>query len=116
MKTLLLSVLLISPIAFMGLGCTATKNTGTAVAAGTKEAAQETNATITDASITAAVKMKMADDPDVSANHIDVDTKDGMVTLNGIVKSQVEAQKAVDIAKSVDGVKGVKSNLKIPKS
>jgi hyperosmotically inducible protein len=113
MKTLLLSVLLISPIAFMGLGCTATKNTGTAVAHGTKEAAQQTDTAVTDASITAAVKMKMADDPDVSASKIDVDTKDGMVTLNGTVKSSTEERKAVDLAKSVDGVKGVKSNLKI---
>jgi hyperosmotically inducible periplasmic protein len=113
MKTLLLSVLLISPIAFMGLGCTATKNTGTAVAEGTKEAAEQTNAKVTDASITAAVKMKMADDPIVSASKIDVDTKDGMVTLNGTVKDATEEQKAVDLAKSVDGVKGVKSNLTI---
>jgi len=113
MKTLLLAALLISPVAFMGLGCTASKNTGTAVAHGTKEAAQQADATVTDASITAAVKMKFADDPDVSASKIDVDTKDGMVTLNGTVKDSTEERKAVDLAKSVDGVKGVKSNLKM---
>lgn len=92
-------------------GCTATKNTGVAVGEGTKEAAEQVGDTVTDASITAAVKMKMADDPLVGAMKIDVDTKDGIVTLNGTVKSSAEAQKAVDLAKSVNGVKSVKSNL-----
>jgi hyperosmotically inducible protein len=93
--------------------CTAAKNTGTAVAEGTKEAAEETNEAVTDASITAAVKMKMADDEVVSASNIDVDTDNGVVTLNGTVKSEAEAQKAIDLARSVDGVKDVRSNLKV---
>jgi hyperosmotically inducible periplasmic protein len=92
-------------------GCTATKNTGTAVSEGSREAAEQVGDKVTDASITAAVKMKMADDPVVSASKIDVDTKDGVVTLNGTVKSAAEEQKAIDLAKSVDGVKNVKSNL-----
>jgi hyperosmotically inducible periplasmic protein len=101
-------------IGFAGLlasGCTAAKNTGTAVGDGTKEAAQQVGQVATDASITAAVKMKMADDPLVGAFNIDVDTKDGKVTLNGKVKSKAEADKAVQIARSVDGVKSVSSNL-----
>ena len=59
--------------------------------------------------------MKMADDPLVGAMKIDVDTKDGIVTLNGTVKSLAEEQKAIDLAKSVDGVKGVESKLVVGK-
>jgi hyperosmotically inducible protein len=97
-------------------GCTAAKNTGTAVSEGTKEAAEETAETTTDASITAAVKMKMADDELVKARNIDVDTNEGVVTLNGTVASQAEEQKAIDRARSVDGVKNVVSNLKVQSS
>ena len=97
--------------ALLASGCTATKNTGVAVGEGAKEAAQQVGQTATDASITAAVKMKMADDPTVSASEINVDTTDGKVTLNGTVQNSAEEGKAVDLAKSVDGVKSVKSNL-----
>jgi hyperosmotically inducible protein len=113
MKKILFSILFISVAAFFAAGCTAAKNTGTAVGEGTKEAAEQVSGATTDASITAAVKMKMADDPLVSASKIDVDTEDGNVTLNGTVKSAAEEQKAIDLAKSVDGVKNVKSNLTI---
>jgi hyperosmotically inducible protein len=99
--------------ALLASGCTAAKNTGTAVGEGTKEAAEQVGQAATDASITAAVKMKMADDPLVGAFDIDVDTKDGRVTLTGKVKSQAEADKAVAIARSVEGVKSVSSNLAI---
>jgi hyperosmotically inducible periplasmic protein len=92
-------------------GCTATKNTGTAVSEGTQAAASKTAEVVTDASITSAIKMKMANDKLVSASKIDVDTKDGNVTLNGTVKSQAEADKAVELANSVGGVKSVHSNL-----
>jgi hyperosmotically inducible periplasmic protein len=94
-------------------GCTAAKNTGTAVSEGTKEAAEKTGEVVTDASITSAVKMKMADDELVKARNIDVDTKDGVVTLNGTVSSKAEEQKAIDLANTVDGVKRVISNLRV---
>ena len=105
------SISLICLAALLASGCTATKNTGIAVGEGAKEAAQQVNQTATDASITAAVKMKMADDPQVSAMKIDVDTTDGKVTLNGAVKSKSEADQAVKIARSVEGVKSVESKL-----
>jgi osmotically-inducible protein OsmY len=97
--------------AFLASGCTATKNTGVAVGSGAKEAAQQVGDAATDASITAAVKMKMADDPLVSAMKIDVDTTDGNVTLTGAVKNKAEADQAVKIARAVDGVKSVRSKL-----
>jgi len=111
MNNLRLSIPFICLTAFLASGCTATKNTGVAVGAGAKEAAQQVGDTATDASITAAIKMKMADDPVVSAMKINVDTTDGKVTLNGTVQNAAEADKAVALARSVDGVKSVESNL-----
>jgi osmotically-inducible protein OsmY len=129
MKKILFSIAFVCLATF--LACAASKNTGIAVGAGTKEAAQQVgdktteaaqqvgdtvtdaSATVTDASITAAVKMKMADDPSVSGMKINVDTTDGNVTLSGTVKDQAETDQAVQIAKSVDGVKSVESKLSL---
>lgn len=117
MKRMSLLMFVFCALALSGIiaftGCTAAKNTGTAVSEGTKEAAEKTGEVVTDGSITAAVKMKMADDELVSASNIDVDTKDGVVTLNGTVHSKAEEQKAIDLAHSVDGVKRVVNNLKV---
>ena len=111
MKKLPFSIACVCLATFLASGCTATKNTGIAVGAGTKEAAQQVGDKATDSSITAAVKMKLADDPNVSGMKIDVDTTDGNVTLSEMVKDQAETDKAVQIAKSVDGVKSVESKL-----
>ena len=111
MKNARFSIPFLCLAAFLASGCTATKNTGVAVGEGAKEAAQQVGDTATDASITAAVKMKMADDPAVSAMKINVDTADGKVTLNGTVQNAAEADKALSLARSVEGVKSVESNL-----
>ena len=66
-----------------------------------------------DAAITAAVKVKLAADPEISAVKIDVDTADGVVTLNGRVASPGLVDKAVEIAKTVPGVKDAKANLSV---
>jgi hyperosmotically inducible protein len=59
------------------------------------------------------VKLKFAADDTVKALNIDVDTNNGTVTLNGTVNSKVELEKAIQLAKSVDGVTHVKSNLTV---
>jgi hyperosmotically inducible protein len=71
---------------------------------------------MSDAGITAAIKTKMLADTAVSGLKIDVDTANGVVTLTGNVKSNVERRRAVQIARETDGVKSVKDNLKIAKS
>jgi osmotically-inducible protein OsmY len=111
MKNLRFSIPFICLAALVASGCTATRNSGVAVSAGAKEAAQQVRDTATDASITAAIKMKMADDPVVSAMKVNVDTTDGKVALNGTVQNAAEADQAVALARSVDGVKSVESNL-----
>jgi hyperosmotically inducible protein len=64
-----------------------------------------------DAAITAAVKSKLMVDSLVGGLKIDVDTKDGVVSLSGPVKSQTEKDTAVRIARETSGVKDVQDNL-----
>jgi hyperosmotically inducible protein len=67
-----------------------------------------------DAEITTKVKAQMAMDKQVSALHIKVDTDNrGVVTLSGKAKSQEEADKAVTIARSVEGVVAVENNIQV---
>lgn len=79
----------------------------------TKEGYNETKGALSNARITSEVKLKFAADDTVKALNIDVDTNNGVVTLNGTVNSKAELQKAIQLAKSVDGVHHVKSNLTI---
>ena len=68
-----------------------------------------------DAALTAAVKTKFLADSKVSGLKIDVDTRNGVVTLTGDVASAAEKRAAVAIAKETDGVKSVTDHLKIKK-
>ena len=68
-----------------------------------------------DAAVTAAVKTKFLADTTVAGLKIDVDTRNGVVTLTGNVKSQAEKAQAVKLAKETDGVTSVTDNLKIVK-
>lgn len=90
-----------------------TKDAAEKTADKTKDLAEKTGEKLNDATITSEVKLKLAGDDLTDALDIDVDTKDGVVTLTGNVSSQAEADRAVQIAKSVEDVKNVESNLKI---
>ena len=69
---------------------------------------------IKDSMITAKIKAAMAKDKQVSALNIRVDTDDkGVVTLSGKAKSQAEADKAVALARSVEGVASVQNNIQV---
>ncbi len=65
--------------------------------------------------ISAKVKEAIMADSELSARAriMSVSTTDGVVTLGGTVISQAEADKAIKVAKSIEGVKKVKSMLKI---
>jgi osmotically-inducible protein OsmY len=67
----------------------------------------------TDAAITSAVKTKFLGDTQVSGLKIDVDTKDGVVTLTGTVKSAAERAEAIRLAKTTKGVKSVVDKLTV---
>jgi hyperosmotically inducible protein len=66
-----------------------------------------------DAAITGKVKTQLLADPDVKGLAIDVDTKDGVVTLNGSADKAGNVDKAVSIAKGTEGVKSVDNKLTV---
>ncbi len=69
---------------------------------------------VKDSVITTKVKAQFALDKAVSALHIKVDTDNkGVVTLSGRAKTQEEADKAVSIARGVEGVVSVENNIQI---
>jgi hyperosmotically inducible periplasmic protein len=70
----------------------------------------------TDAGITTNVKSKMAVDDTVKAHEINVDTKNGVVTLTGDVDSPIAKERAVQIAKGTDGVREVVDNMTVTES
>lgn len=77
------------------------------------EADRGVRVTAADALITSKVKASFIGDDLVKARNINVDTVGGVVSLNGGVKSQAEADQAIALAKQVKGVAEVKSNLSI---
>lgn len=59
------------------------------------------------------LKEKLFGDKDVSAFSISVSTKDGIVYLTGTADNQQQADNAVKLAKKVEGVKQVVSEVKL---
>ena len=65
---------------------------------------------IDDSVITSKVKAAFAADPEVKATEVKVETFKGEVQLSGFVQSRESAQRAVELARQVEGVKGVKND------
>jgi osmotically-inducible protein OsmY len=68
---------------------------------------QSAGEALDDTAITAKVKSNLLADSVVSASTIDVDTTAGAVSLNGIVRTQQERQRAIQLAQSTQGVRVV---------
>ena len=66
-----------------------------------------------DPSITVSVKSALAADPNLSAIKIDVDTKDGVVTLKGPAPDQAAVTRATELAGKSKGVKSVNNQLRV---
>jgi hyperosmotically inducible periplasmic protein len=64
-----------------------------------------------DAQITARVNQALADQKDLRAVRIDVDTRDGVVTLSGAVQSAATKARVTEVAKGVKDVKSVNDQL-----
>src|SRR5262245_26318672 len=66
-----------------------------------------------DATVTTAVKNKLAADPTTSAAKINVDTSNGVVTLSGEVPTAAEKAEAERLARNTQGVTQVVNNLSV---
>ena len=68
---------------------------------------------ITDDTLTDQVRVKLANDQDVGGLNIQVDVKEGTVTLSGKVRTDHQKSKAEKIAKKVKGINSVVNKLVI---
>ena len=68
-----------------------------------------TGEVVDDAIITTKVKTSFVADPTVSALSIKVETSQGVVNLTGIVNSEQERQRLIQLAQDVEGVKRVEA-------
>ena len=70
-------------------------------------------APVTDANITTAVKEKLSKTPSLKDANINVSTKDGVVTLTGMLKTGGLKGVATNVTKSVKGVRKVDNKITI---
>ena len=71
---------------------------------------------LSDTAITASIKTDFLKDPDLSVLKIDVDTKGGVVTLNGLAADEPARQRAEKMASAVKGVKEVRNFLVVKRA
>ncbi|KQZ52302.1 BON domain-containing protein [Massilia sp. Root1485] len=79
----------------------------------TRDTAGKTRIAASDTAITTKVKAGLVKEPNLDSLGIHVETEKGVVMLSGFVNSKDEADKAVKVAKGVDGVSSVKSAIKV---
>ena len=70
---------------------------------------------VDDATLTSSVKTKLAADKLSSLTRVDVDTNNGIVSLNGVVESSEQRARAQELASQVSGVNKVVNNLQVQK-
>jgi osmotically-inducible protein OsmY len=75
--------------------------------------APEESATPPDPWITAKIQAKYFLDDEVKSRDIDVDTREGTITLRGTVATDAQRRQAVALARSTDGVRSVTDNLQV---
>jgi hyperosmotically inducible protein len=69
---------------------------------------------VKDSVITTKIKSKLAAENPKTLARVSVDTdNNGVVWMSGTVEKQVDADKAITIAKNTEGVKSVKSAIKV---
>jgi hyperosmotically inducible periplasmic protein len=70
-------------------------------------------ASLDDATIATRVKTALLNEPELKALEIQVQSENGVVTLVGAVPSEPQVSRAVAVARTVGGVRDVRSSLKV---
>ncbi|OYW40278.1 MAG: transporter [Hydrogenophilales bacterium 12-61-10] len=68
---------------------------------------------VDDTVITTKVKAAIFNEPTLKSAEINVETFKGVVQMSGFVNSQADINKAVSLARSVDGVVSVKNDMRL---
>ena len=103
-----------SPVSASGpVDTSKARDVGSKVGEATANAVNQAKDGLESAGITAKIKSKMALDDVVKARNINVDTNGSVVTLTGVVDSEAERRRAVQIAKETEGVTSVVDHLRL---
>jgi hyperosmotically inducible protein len=89
------------------IACGTLAQTGCSVTSGQSSMGQY----VDDSTITARVKKRFAEDPQVAATRINVETMKGTVQLSGFATSETERLRAAQIARSVPDVRDVRNDV-----
>lgn len=87
------------------------REAGSEIAARIGEGAGRAEAVLDQARLTAKIKAKMTLDDTLEGSRIDVDTKDGAVTLRGSVATDAQRDRAIQLARETEGVASVTDRL-----
>ena len=96
-----------------GVDAQKAREVGAKVGEKTAVAADQARRALGEGTITAKIKAKMALDDSVKALDIDVDTVGTTVTLGGVVGSEAQRQKALQLARETEGVTQVIDQLRL---
>ena len=78
-----------------------------------KSATQEMKTAVSDTWLTAKTKIALFEDERVKGTQVSVETIKGVIHLRGKVDSELAKGAADEIAKNIEGVKGVKNDLQV---
>lgn len=96
-----------------GKSATGNKDEPASAKPGAHDTGKEARAALSDAAITASIKTDILKDPDLSVLKIEVDTHDGVVTLNGLAADDAARTRAEKIAEATKGVREVHNHLAV---
>jgi hyperosmotically inducible periplasmic protein len=69
--------------------------------------------TIDDSIITTMIKSGLLADSGINSADIVVETNKGVVRLSGVVENKMQMERAVDIARTVEGVKDIENRMTV---
>ena len=112
-KMLALPMVLVAATAFANPAPQGARQEAREAGQATKDTAKKTGNAVTDGWITMKVHSQFIPEDALEGSDIDVDTKNGVVTLNGTVVTEAGKARAIAIAKATDGVTSVNDRLRI---
>jgi hypothetical protein len=89
------------------------RDAGAKIGEATAKAANQAEDAIKQGAVTAKIKSKMVLDDLVKARNIHVETNGTVVTISGVVDSEAERKRAVELAKETEGVTSVIDHLRV---
>ncbi|MBA3996022.1 MAG: transporter [Candidatus Accumulibacter sp.] len=103
---LFLGVALAAGASLLGAGCNRQEATSSGSAATTTVGTE-----IDDTVLTAKATSALLGDPDVKGFDIKVESRKGVLLLSGFVDNQTQVDRALEVARRVEGVKGVENGM-----